>query len=203
MNFGKPLFRLTFLVLGLSALASGSAASPTAPSSSASSPNSSLSLHGFKVKDLSGQDHDLGKYKGQVVLVVNTASKCGLTPQYNGLERVFQKYKDRGFTVIGFPSNDFWGQEPGTAAEIQKFCDAKTGTYKINFPLMEKTVVKGASKSPLYTWLTSYPASPGEVSWNFEKFLINKKGAVVARFTPRTDPEDPKVLKAIELELAE
>ena len=153
------------------------------------------------LKDIDGKATSLGAYKGRVILVVNVASKCGYTKQYKPLEAVFQKYKDQGLVVVGVPSNDFGGQEPGTAGEIKAFCAAN---YQVSFPLMEKVGVKpGPSQSPLYAVLTGKDSPfPGEVKWNFGKFLIDRNGAVVARFQSGDDPESEAVIKAIEKALA-
>jgi glutathione peroxidase len=150
---------------------------------------------------LAGQPTTLAAYKGKAVLLVNVASKCGLTPQYAGLERLQQQYGERGFTVLGVPCNQFAGQEPGSAAEIQTFCST---TYGVSFPLLEKIDVNGADRHPLYAELTAVAdaeGTAGDVQWNFEKFLLSPEGAVVGRFRPRTEPEDAAVLAAIEAQL--
>ncbi len=155
-----------------------------------------------KMKGIDGKDVDLSQYKGKVVMIVNVASKCGLTPQYSGLERVYEKYKDKGFVIIGVPANEFLSQEPGTDAEISKFC---TDKYHVTFPMMSKVVVKGPGITPLYEQLTMKEKDPklnGEIRWNFEKFIVGRDGEVVARFHPRTTPESAEVTKAIETELA-
>ncbi|MGB6221728.1 glutathione peroxidase [Haloferula sp.] len=147
-------------------------------------------------KTIKDEDSSLADYQGKVVLVVNTASKCGLTKQYEGLESLYQKYKSKDFVVIAFPCNDFNGQEPGTAKEIQKFCKTK---FDVSFPLMAKIHVKGESQHPLYTALTGPEgAFPGDVKWNFGKFLIGKNGEPIARFEPKQTPESPEVVAAIE-----
>lgn len=147
-------------------------------------------------KDIQGKETSLKAYSGKVVLIVNTASKCGLTPQYTALEALYGKYKDKGLVVLGFPCNDFGSQEPGTAEEIQTFC--KT-TYSVSFPLMEKLHVKGAEQHSLYKALTGPDgAFPGDVKWNFGKFLIGKDGKPLARFEPKTTPDSPDVTSAIE-----
>jgi glutathione peroxidase len=155
-----------------------------------------LSLQNIPLKDINGKDTSLKEYAGKVILLVNVASRCGNTPQYAGLESMYEKYKDKGFVIIGVPSNDFAGQEPGTAEEIKTFC---TQNYGVTFPLMEKVHVKGAKKSSLYAALTG-PQSPfpGEIQWNFGKFLIGKDGKVVARFAPGVKPETPEVVHAVE-----
>lgn len=153
-----------------------------------------MTFHEFKMKTLDGKERSLAEYKGKVLLVVNTASECGYTPQYAGLERLHQRLKDRGFAVLGFPSNDFGGQEPGSDAEIATFCSTK---FSVTFPMFSKIPVKGGGKDPLYAFLTQAP--PGEeVKWNFEKFLLSKDGAVIGRFKSAVDPEDPQLAKAIE-----
>lgn len=156
----------------------------------------------FKVKNITGDTVDLSQYKGKVVLIVNVASKCGNTKQYKPLEEMFTKYKDQGFVVLGFPANEFGKQEPGTDAEIQKFC---TETFKVDFPMFSKIVVKGEGIAPLYEYLTSVSTDPqpsGPITWNFEKFLIGRDGKVVKRFKPKASPESPEVVSAIEAELA-
>lgn len=156
----------------------------------------------FKVKSIKGEEVDLAKYKGKVLLVVNVASRCGLTGQYKELEALNQKYGDKGLAVLGFPCNQFGKQEPGTEAEIAEFCSS---TYNVKFDMFSKVDVNGDTAAPLYKYLTSVDSKPkdkGEVSWNFEKFLIGKNGQVVARFAPRTAPDAPEVVKLIEAELA-
>lgn len=146
-------------------------------------------IYQFKMKNIKGKDVNLNNYKGKVILVVNTASKCGLTPQYEGLETLYQKYKDKGLIVLGFPCNQFMGQEPGTAADIEKFCSTK---YNVTFPLFEKIEVNGDKTNPLYQYLKSEMPLEGknEIRWNFEKFLIDKNGKPVKRFAPKTKPTD-------------
>ena len=157
------------------------------------------SLQSIPLKDINGKDTSLKDYAGKVVLLVNVASKCGNTPQYAGLEALYEKYKDKGLVIIGVPSNDFAGQEPGTPEEIKSFC---TLNYGVTFPLMAKVHVKGKDKSPLYAALTGKDAPfPGEVKWNFGKFLIDRKGQVIKRFEPSVKPETPEVVQAIEAAL--
>lgn len=158
--------------------------------------------HEFTVKSIKGKEVDLSKYKGKVLLVVNVASKCGLTPQYEQLESLHEKYSDKGLAVLGFPCNQFGGQEPGTDAEVEEFCKS---TYDVKFDLFSKVDVNGENAAPLYKALTSTetkPVGPGKISWNFEKFVIGKDGQVVARFSPKTSPTDPEVIKVLEAELA-
>ncbi len=157
----------------------------------------------FSVRDIDGKPVDLSKYKGDVILVVNTASKCGLTPQYKGLEELYGKYKAKGFEILAFPANEFNNQEPGSDSEIKQFCTAK---YNVTFPVFSKIVVKGEKIHPLYSFLTSKETDAkfsGEIPWNFAKFLVNRKGEVIARFAPTDKPEAEKVTKAIETALAE
>jgi glutathione peroxidase len=154
------------------------------------------------VNTLAGQPATLGVLAGKTLLIVNVASKCGLTPQYEGLERLQERYAGRQFSVVGFPSNQFGGQEPGTAEEIQEFCSA---TYGVTFPLFEKIDVNGPGRQPIYAELTAVPDASGEagdIQWNFEKFLVSHDGKVLARFRPRTEPESPEVIEAIEASLA-
>jgi glutathione peroxidase len=157
----------------------------------------------FTMKDIDGKDVKLKKYKGSVLLVVNTASKCGFTPQYEGLESIYEKYKDQGFYVLGFPANNFKGQEPGSNEEIKEFCTTK---YKVSFPMFAKISVLGEDQDPLYKFLTSKDTNPnfaGDISWNFNKFLIDRKGNVVARFTSKDTPQGEAVTQAIEKYLKE
>lgn len=157
-----------------------------------------MSLSDIPLRTLTGESASLADFEGTAVLLVNVASKCGLTPQYAGLERLQKSYADRGFTVLGVPCNQFAGQEPGNAEEIQSFCSA---TYGVTFPMLEKTDVNGDGRHPLYAELTKVADADGEagdVQWNFEKFLIGKDGQVVARIRPRTEPEAPEVVAAIE-----
>ena len=158
------------------------------------------SVHEIAVKDIDGKDTSLKAYKGKVLLVVNVASKCGLTPQYKGLEAIHEKYKDKGFTVLGFPCNQFMGQEPGTNEEIKQFCSSK---YNVTFPLFDKIDVNGPKRHPLYVALAG-PESPfpGDIKWNFGKFLIGRDGKIIKRFEPRTTPDSPEVTQAIEAALA-
>jgi glutathione peroxidase len=155
----------------------------------------------FKMKSITGQDVNLAEYKGKVLLMVNVASRCGYTGQYEGLEAMYEKYQDKGFAVLGFPCNQFLWQEPGSDAQIAEFCSNK---YQVKFPMFSKIEVKGANAAPLYNYLTSQdtkPAKKGKISWNFEKFVIGKKGEVVARFAPGTEPDAPEVVSLIEAEL--
>ena len=159
------------------------------------------SLHDIPLKTLDGQDTTLGELKGKAVLVVNVASKCGLTPQYAGLEKLHEQYAGRGFSVVGFPCNQFKGQEPGTAEEIAEFCST---TYGVTFPLMEKVDVNGPDRHPVYEQLTQVADSEGtsgDIRWNFEKFVLSPEGEVVARFSPMVTPEDEGLVATIEEQL--
>lgn len=159
------------------------------------------SLYDIPLKTLHGQDTSLADLKGKALLVVNVASKCGLTPQYEGLEKLHAQYADRGFAVVGFPCNQFGGQEPGSSEEIQEFCST---TYGVTFPMMEKVDVNGKDRSPVYDVLTETPDAEGEagdIKWNFEKFLVSADGEVVARFRPLVKPEDDVLVQAVEAQL--
>jgi glutathione peroxidase len=156
----------------------------------------------FTMKSLGGKDVDLSKYQGQVMMIVNVASKCGLTPQYTQLQALHDKYGKKGLAILGFPCNQFRGQEPGTADEIKEFCRVN---YGVTFDMFSKIEVNGPGACDLYKCLTALetkPVGPGKISWNFEKFVVGRNGEVVARFGPRTTPDDPEVLKVVEAELA-
>ena len=160
-----------------------------------------MALYDIPIHTLQGDDTTLGDYKGKTLLLVNVASKCGLTPQYEGLERLQKTYGDRGFSVIGFPCNQFMGQEPGTSEEIAQFCSA---TYGVTFPLMEKVDVNGDDRSPVYAELTETKdaeGNAGDITWNFEKFLVSPEGNVVARYRPQVEPEDATIVGDIEAQL--
>lgn len=160
------------------------------------------SILDFTMTDIDGKAVKLKKYKGNVLLVVNTASKCGYTPQYEGLQAIYTKYKDQKFEILGFPANNFGGQEPGSEKEIKEFCTTK---YKVSFPMFAKISVKGDDQHPLYKYLTSGEANPGlkgDISWNFNKFLVDRKGKVIARFSSKDKPDGETVTKAIEQALA-
>ena len=181
----------------------------------------SKTVYEFDLNKIDGTKTQLSEYRGKVLLLVNVASKCGLTPQYEGLEKLYSEYKEKGLMVLGFPANEFAGQEPGTNAEIQEFCQMKFG---VQFPMFEKVVVKGEGQHPLYAFLTeSKPEAqlkkdgkllgllreknllsgkPHDIKWNFEKFLINRKGEIVERFSPDIEPTDPMITEAIKRELS-
>jgi glutathione peroxidase len=152
----------------------------------------------FTLNSIDGKPAPLSQYQGKVVLIVNVASKCGFTPQYTGLEKIYEKYKDQGFVILGFPANNFGAQEPGTNEEIKTFCSSK---YMVTFPMYAKISVKGADIHPLYQFLTdkaTNPASGGDIKWNFTKFLVGKDGKVIARFESAVTPESAEVTGAIE-----
>lgn len=160
------------------------------------------SIYDFTMKSIDGQPVSLKSYSGKVVMLVNVASKCGFTPQYAGLEKLYEKYKDRGFVIVGVPANNFAQQEPGTNEEIKKFCSNK---YNVTFPMMAKVSVLGDDKTPLYAFLTDKSANPlvgGDIKWNFTKFLFDRNGKPVARFEPAVTPEAPEVQTAIESALS-
>jgi glutathione peroxidase len=158
------------------------------------------SIYDIPLKDIHGKDTSLAAYKGQVLLIVNVASRCGFTPQYEGLEAICTKYKDKGFVVLGFPCNQFGGQEPGTDVEIEQFCSSK---YSVTFPLFDKIEVNGANRHPLYVLLAGDKSPfPGDIKWNFNKFLIGRDGTILKRFDSKSTPESPEVTAAIEAALA-
>lgn len=158
-------------------------------------PDAAKPIYQFTMDSIDGKPVKLEKYKGDVLLVVNVASKCGLTPQYDGLQKLYTKYKDKRFQVLGFPANEFGGQEPGTNEEIKEFCSTK---YSVTFPMFSKVVVKGQGIHPLYQWLLGSTDNHKDIEWNFAKFLVGRDGKVIARFDPRTPPDSPELLKAIE-----
>jgi glutathione peroxidase len=160
------------------------------------------SIYDFTLNSIDGAPAPLSSYKGKVVLLVNVASKCGFTPQYAGLEKLYEKYKDRGFVIVGVPANNFGAQEPGTNEEIKTFCSRN---YNVTFPMMSKVSVKGADKTPLYQYLTDAQANPktgGEIKWNFTKFLIDRKGNIASRFDSAVTPESGEMTTAIEQALS-
>jgi glutathione peroxidase len=159
------------------------------------------SLFDFTLPRIDGSPQPLAEYRGKVLLLVNVASKCGFTKQYAGLEALYERKRESGFAVLGFPSNDFMGQEPGTNAEIADFCRS---TYGVRFPMFAKLSVKGDDAHPLYRYLTGLPDPiGGGVQWNFQKYLVDRRGRVVAKFSPRTTPEDPELVGRIDALLAE
>ena len=158
------------------------------------------SIYDIKLKDIDGKDTTLAAYKGKVLLIVNVASKCGFTPQYKSLEATYRKFKGKGFVVLGFPCNQFGGQEPGTNEEIKQFCSSE---YNVTFPLFDKIEVNGAKRHPLYVELAGEKSPfPGNIKWNFNKFLIGKDGKIVKRFDSKATPDSPEVTEALETALA-
>jgi len=158
------------------------------------------SIYDTPLKDIDGKDTSLKPYQGKVLLIVNVASKCGFTPQYKALEALYQKYKDQGLVVLGFPCNQFAHQEPGTDAEIKQFCTSK---YNVTFPMFDKIEVNGANRHPLYVLLAGKDSPfPGNIGWNFTKFLIGRDGKILKRFESKVKPDSPEVLQAIEASLA-
>jgi glutathione peroxidase len=156
------------------------------------------SVFDYTLNTIDGQPAPLSAYKGKVVMLVNVASRCGFTPQYTALEAIYEKYKDRGFVIVGIPANNFGAQEPGTDQEIKTFCQSK---YNVTFPMMSKVSVKGDDKTPLYQYLTDKAANPktgGDIQWNFTKFLVGPEGQIITRFEPKVTPDSPEVTAAIE-----
>src|SRR5450755_4718501 len=174
----------TSLILGLVIIMAGSAVA--------------ANIYDFTLPSIDGKPMPLAEFKGKVVLVVNVASRCGYTPQYSALEALYEKYKDQGFVIVGFPANNFGAQEPGTNEEIKTFCSRK---YNVTFPMYSKVSVKGDDIAPLYEYLTK--STGGDIKWNFTKFLIGKDGAIVSRYESAVKPDDPKVTGAIEKALAQ
>ncbi len=154
----------------------------------------------FSLEGIDGKPYALSQHKGEVLLIVNVASRCGNTPQYEGLQALYTKFHDKGLTIIGVPANEFAKQEPGSNEEIKEFCTSK---YHVTFPMLAKEVVKGEGISPLYKYLTTESKKPGEIKWNFAKFLVGRNGSVIDRFEPGVKPEDPKFIAAVENALAE
>ena len=163
--------------------------------------NAATSLYDIPLKDIDGKSASLKPYKGKVLLIVNVASKCGLTPQYKALEAVHRKYQDKGFSVLGFPCNDFGSQEPGSNEDIKEFCSSK---YQVSFPMFDKLHVKGPERHALYQALSGEGSPfPGDVKWNFGKFLVGRDGKILKRFEPKTAPDSPEITAAIEAALGE
>ncbi len=195
----KKIFLVLSLCIGFAAAGACALwlmAEPAAGNAQAK--KSMKSIYDIPVKTIDGKATTLGEYKGKVLLIVNVASKCGYTPQYEGLEKIYKQYQTKGFTVLGFPANNFGGQEPGTEAEIVTFCSTN---YGVTFPMFSKLSAKGADIHPLYKFLTEKETNPnfaGDIKWNFNKFLIDKNGNPIARFDSADKPESPKVTQAIE-----
>jgi glutathione peroxidase len=182
MNAARRLKLATLALLGLFAMATQASAA---------------NLYDFTLPSIDGKPMPLSDFKGKVILVVNVASRCGYTPQYSALESVYEKYKDKGFVILGFPANNFGAQEPGTNEEIKTFCSRK---YNVSFPMYSKISVKGDDETPVYQYLTkkTKPELAGDIKWNFTKFLVDRNGNVVHRFEPATTPDSPEVISAIE-----
>lgn len=190
------------LLLAVAAIAAGAYKYGFIMNPSPTEPPKEKSVYDFTMKNIDGEPVKLDTFKGKAVMIVNVASKCGYTPQYEGLEKIYEKYKDKGFVILGFPANNFMGQEPGTEAEIKEFCSTK---YNVTFPMFAKISVKGTDQHPLYTFLTNKQSDPGfdgDISWNFNKFLLDRNGKIVARFGSADTPDGDKVTAAIEKALA-
>ena len=157
-----------------------------------------MNVYEFKAKGIDGKEVSLSDYAGKTLLIVNVASQCGFTPQYAGLETLYERYKDKGFVILGFPENNFMNQEPGDDASIKKFCEFK---YHVSFHLFSKISVKGQDMAPLYSYLTTASGFNGDITWNFNKFLVDRQGRVVARFDSRTKPLDPKLEQEVQKHL--
>ena len=194
------IFQLSAVIAVVVAIAIPRSVVASGPQASPKKPTSVLD---FTVKDIDGKEVPLAKFQGKVLLIVNTASQCGYTPQYKELQEIYQKYKDQGFEVLAFPANEFGAQEPGSDEQIKQFCSTR---YKVSFPLFSKIVVKGKGIHPLYEYLTSEATDPkfaGPIPWNFAKFLVNRKGEVIARFEPGVKPDSSEVVTAVEKSLAQ
>jgi glutathione peroxidase len=190
-----PALLAALTLVALPAAAGTTKATTTAATPTGDKKVTTTGFYSFSVKTIDGKPTTLAAYKGKALLVVNTASKCGFTPQYKGLEALYDRYKARGFEVLAFPANNFMGQEPGTNEEIQTFCTTK---YDVTFPLFSKISVKGKDIDPLYAWLTKESGFPGDIEWNFAKFLVDPEGKVVARYKPQTSPDDKKLVATLE-----
>ena len=197
------MFNRLCVLASLSGLAALLALAPLSVVSADDTAKKPTSILDFHVRDINGKDVDLSSYQGKVLMIVNTASQCGLTPQYKDLEATYEKYKSQGFEILAFPANEFGSQEPGSNEEIKTFCSTK---YHVSFPLFSKIVVKGKGIHPLYDFLTSDATNPkfaGKIDWNFAKFVVNRKGEVIARFQPQEKPTTEKVTGTIEKALSE
>jgi glutathione peroxidase len=186
---------MIMVFVGLSVPFSGHAQKPTDSEKGGNMAKDTINYLDIPFKTITGEETSLEAFKGKVVLLVNVASECGFTPQYEGLEALYKKFKDSGLVVVGFPANNFGGQEPGTNEEILKFCTSK---FDVTFPMMSKISVKGKDKHPLYVYLTEQSNLPGEIQWNFNKFLLDREGHVVARYPSQTTPQDKELVSKIE-----
>jgi glutathione peroxidase len=194
------LFVFAILGVGLCAFTESDGTAKEKPSTEASgSGHSTAPLYGFRLPDIDGHPVDLKIFKGKVLLIVNTASFCGNTPQYAGLQEMYERYRERGFEILAFPANDFGQQEPGTNQEIKGFCYTR---YSISFPLFSKISVVGKEKHPLYRYLTEHSAFPGRVTWNFQKYLVDRSGNVIGKYDPGMNPLSPTILADVERALA-
>lgn len=193
----KPIFLAALTVF---IIAAGLVAYATLPRQTTPLNTDAKDVYAFKAETIDGKSESLDKYKGKVLMVVNVASKCGNTPQYAGLESLYEKYKDKGFVVMGFPANQFAGQEPGTNEEIKEFC---TATYGVKFPMFSKVEVKGENAHPLYKWLVAQTENKNDIEWNFAKFLVGRDGKVIARFGAKQKPESDEIVAAIEKALGD
>ena len=201
-HFSLLLLCGAVLLVGCQSARSVEPAAPANDGQSSATAKSPMNIYDFKLETLDGQPVDMAKYKGKVLLIVNTASKCGYTKQYAGLQAISEKYKAQGLEVLGFPANNFGGQEPGSAEEIGAFCQKNFG---VKFDLFAKSSVKGADKSPFFTYLTetANPEKTGEIGWNFEKFLVARDGALIDRYKSKVTPESDELTAAIEAQLGE
>ncbi len=182
-------------------VASLAMASPVMANGKSGKTDKMKTVHDFSLKDINGKDVKLKNYRGKVVMLVNVASKCGLTPQYEGLQKLYTKYQGQGLVILGIPANNFGGQEPGTNEEIKTFCSLK---YNVTFPMFSKISVKGDDIDPLYKFLTDKETNPefgGEIAWNFNKFLVDRDGKIIARFSPKEAPDSEKVTQTLEAAL--
>ena len=173
---------------------------PTPPAASIRTAGGDPKLYSFTMKTIDGKERSLASYRGKVLLIVNVASKCGYTSQYADLEKLYEQYHEKGFEILGFPANDFLRQEPGSDTQIKEFCSTM---YGVTFDMFSKISVKGSEQHPLYQYLTEESSVPGAVKWNFQKYLVNRKGEVVTKFSPGTEPMDDEVVKIVEQLLAE
>ncbi len=199
-NPGRTVLSIALVLLATTAMAVEPAKPAAKANEAAAAPKgdtgvSADSLYKFTMKTIDGQDKALKDYQGKALLIVNTASECGYTPQYAGLQKLYETYKARGFEVLAFPANDFGAQEPGSDAEIKKFCATR---FKTTFSLFSKITVKGEGQHPLYKYLTSLPGFSGDIKWNFNKFLVDGKGQVVARYDSKVEPTSETLVKKLE-----
>lgn len=190
----KTIILLMIIAVSISAYGCSKNSETKTSSTMTEKTNDTINIAGITVKTMDGKEKLLSDYKGKVLLIVNVASKCGYTKQYDGLQKIYEQYKDKGFEILAFPCNDFGGQEPGTNEEIESFC--KTN-YNVSFTLFDKIKVLGGEKSPLYTKLINFEPT-GDISWNFEKFLVDKNGNVVGRYKSKVKPESEELTGAIE-----